>query len=76
VRVTVIEVIEALNRGGQMTVAEIVEATKMNVDTVRDTLAALLKAGWVYPCGFRSRVPGKMKAVLWKSAVSRSERGE
>jgi DNA-binding IclR family transcriptional regulator len=76
VRVTVIEVIEALNRGGQMTVAEIVESTKMNVDTVRDTLATLSKAGWVYPCGLRGRVPGKMKAVVWKSAVHRSERSE
>jgi DNA-binding IclR family transcriptional regulator len=76
VRVTVIDVIEALNRGGQMTVAEIVEATKMNVDTVRDALAVLAKYGWVHPCGLKSRVPGKMKAVVWKSAVHRSEMEE
>jgi hypothetical protein len=74
VRVTVIDVIEALNRGGQMTVAEIVEATRMNVDTVRDTIATLSKYGWVYPCGLKSSVPGKMKAIVWKSAVHRSVR--
>jgi DNA-binding IclR family transcriptional regulator len=73
VRATVIGIVEALNRGGPMTAAEIVEATKMNVDTVRDALAELQKAGWVYQCGLRSRVPGKKRAAVWKSAVSRGE---